>query len=1066
MCSNVLSCHCYRVGFLLVILALTYCPVSSNVLLSDFYPFGEIHGDTANKQKDDGGSGKISLPVKFPFFGQDYTSLYVNNNGLLTFEKEKTTYKPKKFPLSDNTSVIAVFWADIDIQREGGNVTYRQTTDPSLLTRATEDVRKYFFLRKEFTWMLIATWYEVGFYGASNSGELRKNTFQLVLSTNEEKSFVFFYYNKLQWTTGSNSLGNSSTGLGGNPAQVGFNSEDGVSYLSVDGAQTDAVINLTRTSNVDVPGQWIFGVSGSEIRDVKCNHDVQIQIVPNTGYMLGGEEFQVTGPCFQLDSNVTARIVQTNTTFKCAVINYVSAKCVLPPLFKTGEMTLELNPYGISWNYSTVLQIDNVASMAPKVVRKEISQWIVGNPVKINWNSTTLPYSRGLTVELLGFQHNNGVPSFTVIEPTDLDESLDSFVLPESLTSFQIAAVRVRETNPLSGSLPVAVWSDVFPVRVSANWSSLLCSNWNNSDNLLPSIASSDLSCPCVAKQASRDTGRFASDPLCNLDNNNISTNCVYKPGAVQCYLRILQSGLSTGASCCYDDTGDLIDIRDSNGGGSSLRYTVQSQGDTVVPYFSFFKDDLLSSVHCCQYSDSSDMCQLFKNKRPPVTCDQYEPPTAAQAAGDPHLTTLDGKSYTFNGLGDFILVEDEASGVVVEVRAAQAQDTEGNYQNASIFSAVAMTTRGVSDVIEVHRDTDTVSRILINGFLVTKELSTSVTQFNGLTVQMSRTDATTHNILVVFETTGLSVSMDVNSDLINILVVVGDDRMKGNLRGLLGNYNGDPTDDFISKTGEQLDTDISMEDIHFRFGMTWEVPRNQSLFSNVVPQASNFIPTFSDSGTLPVRNGTKEMCGSNVQCQFDFQVTGNEAIARSTANFINKFNVLKEDLVKVVRCPYLDTPENGIRNISGYFPGANATFECLPGFVTISGDKRQTCRGDGTWSGATITCVQPVPQADGGFSKKIIIYSLTGSGVAIFVIIIIICIICHCHRREPKTADVEEDNPHVDLHVIFPPSNIPRPMFENEDFLEILGQLNSGDGFKIPRPSYVDPQIFDEYFF
>jgi len=50
-----------------------------------------------------------------------------------------------------------------------------------------------------------------------------------------------------------------------------------------------------------------------------------------------------------------------------------------------------------------------------------------------------------------------------------------------------------------------------------------------------------------------------------------------------------------------------------------------------------------------------------------------------AQASGDPHLTTLDNKSYTFNGLGDFVLVEDPDSGVVVQVRAAQAQDTEGN---------------------------------------------------------------------------------------------------------------------------------------------------------------------------------------------------------------------------------------------------------------------------------------------------------------------------------------------------------------------------------------------------
>jgi len=55
--------------------------------------------------------------------------------------------------------------------------------------------------------------------------------------------------------------------------QIGFNAGDGVNYHSVEGAQTDAVINLTLTSNVNVPGKWMFGVSSVEIRDVKCSHD-------------------------------------------------------------------------------------------------------------------------------------------------------------------------------------------------------------------------------------------------------------------------------------------------------------------------------------------------------------------------------------------------------------------------------------------------------------------------------------------------------------------------------------------------------------------------------------------------------------------------------------------------------------------------------------------------------------------------------------------------------------------------------------------------------------------------
>ena len=45
-------------------------------------------------------------------------------------------------------------------------------------------------------------------------------TFQCLLITNGRHSFTIFLYNKIQWTTGTASGGNSSTGLGGTPAQV------------------------------------------------------------------------------------------------------------------------------------------------------------------------------------------------------------------------------------------------------------------------------------------------------------------------------------------------------------------------------------------------------------------------------------------------------------------------------------------------------------------------------------------------------------------------------------------------------------------------------------------------------------------------------------------------------------------------------------------------------------------------------------------------------------------------------------------------------------------------------
>ena len=91
------------------------------------------------------------------------------------------------------------------------------------------------------------------------------NTFQCNLATDNVRSFVIFQYadGLIQWTTGDASGG--AGGLGGTPAQVGFNAGDSKNYANVPGSKTPAIINITSTSNVMVPGQWIFQVQNAII---------------------------------------------------------------------------------------------------------------------------------------------------------------------------------------------------------------------------------------------------------------------------------------------------------------------------------------------------------------------------------------------------------------------------------------------------------------------------------------------------------------------------------------------------------------------------------------------------------------------------------------------------------------------------------------------------------------------------------------------------------------------------------------------------------------------------------
>ena len=87
--------------------------------------------------------------------------------------------------------------------------------------------------------------------------------------TNGESSFVIFLYadGGIQWTSSDDSDG--INGLGGNAALVGYNAGDGVRYATVPESMTPEIINISSTSNVGVPGVWIFRVDREEISS--CN---------------------------------------------------------------------------------------------------------------------------------------------------------------------------------------------------------------------------------------------------------------------------------------------------------------------------------------------------------------------------------------------------------------------------------------------------------------------------------------------------------------------------------------------------------------------------------------------------------------------------------------------------------------------------------------------------------------------------------------------------------------------------------------------------------------------------
>jgi hypothetical protein len=161
---------------------------------------------------DDNSSGAINITSVFGsngvnFFGHNYTTLYINNNGNITFNAPIGTYTPSAINAGFNNPIIAAFWADVDT-RSHGHVYYDLDTADGVMT---------------------ITWDQVGYY---SFGTDKLDSFQLVLINEGNGNFDIEYrFGNIQWTTGSASGG--SGGLGGTPARVGYSAGDGTHYFEL-----------------------------------------------------------------------------------------------------------------------------------------------------------------------------------------------------------------------------------------------------------------------------------------------------------------------------------------------------------------------------------------------------------------------------------------------------------------------------------------------------------------------------------------------------------------------------------------------------------------------------------------------------------------------------------------------------------------------------------------------------------------------------------------------------------------------------------------------------------------
>jgi hypothetical protein len=167
---------------------------------------GSFRGTSLTAGNYDDGSIQVNItsvfgPQGINYFGTNYTAIYINTNGLVTFGGPVTNYTPQ--PIQNlNYPAIAPYWTDIDLRSgtaTGTNNIYWDL-DPG-------------------TGRVTITWLGVRPY--QNHTTSGTNTFQMVLQHTHSGNFELeFIYQQLQWTNGF-------TGV----AQVGLTNGGSADYV-------------------------------------------------------------------------------------------------------------------------------------------------------------------------------------------------------------------------------------------------------------------------------------------------------------------------------------------------------------------------------------------------------------------------------------------------------------------------------------------------------------------------------------------------------------------------------------------------------------------------------------------------------------------------------------------------------------------------------------------------------------------------------------------------------------------------------------------------------------------
>ncbi|XP_072026993.1 uncharacterized protein [Amphiura filiformis] len=711
-----------------------------------------------------------------------------------------------------------------------------------------------------------------------------------------------------------------------------------------------------------------------------------LRIDPSFGSMLGGDILTITGMCGPL----TSPAIRCKFDTIIVIGNYVSMansiRCVTPLMYQIGRIPLDISiDGGSTYPYKAFFTMVSVERITPGVTRVN-TEWTTSTGNMITWNDygKFLGTVTNVNVALYGYSETSSVVQMNVRWTYGLPTAvmfsngpLQIDILFPPTISDRVGIIKVYDSNPEDPLNPAALWSDVHSLDWISPRSSVWCTshlsgNWISIETNLggSTFLTNTPACPCDLNQALVDFGRFHPHPKCNMADNNCAG--LYAD-AVHCVRATMPSASGGGQECCYDTDEDIINLNDPalmSGGFAHRNHHAgvpPYNNPQKVPYLSHYLNDLEPRLHCC----GATICNSeYETRRPSsADCQAYTPPTTGAGGGDPHLATLDGNSYTFNGKGEYVMLKaDPVSGMDSFILQARTKTLPNSDFPITVFVAV-VAQYGSSDIVHVELNSRRFLDVWVReqGQEDWSKLSFEQNKWWSLKgVSVSGLNIAETGVLVLFDGgVSLQLRTTIGTSRVMSVLFLGPESFKGHTEGLLGTWNDNPDDDLLTPSGTIVPSDSSTEDIHYQFGQTWQIEAADSLFyyaplygpSSYKDEA--FVPVFSPpNNPNVVPDDVIAACDGNEWCIFDFQATGDMEVALASKASLEEQEAIIEASMNIIICNSLVAPANGGLYFTRTSVGGVVTYTCDEGFM-LMGMEQRVCQENGQWFGRIPTCTE-----------------------------------------------------------------------------------------------------------